>query len=236
MNNITLSLNMVFWTDGKENSTRERNIKYSIKELDNLCNFLSNYFNTNYRIWDYSPTQIVKDSIHIPYPLSAFRKSEKINNILANTTETLFSIMDSDCFLYRNDYEKLAELILSNGVKSCYTFDVDDIDDKDSIQVIENIKQPEQCITTNRFPGRAGGLGAFFICNTQVIKDLGGYDEKFTTWGGEDGEVYNRIYYHNDIKKVPSRTDQIRLYHLSHLSDRENINYFNREEYIRNNY
>lgn len=236
MNNITLSLNMMFWTDGKENSTRERNANYAIKELDNLCNFLNTYIKVNYNIWDYSPTSILDQSIHIPYPLAVYKRSEKINKILSQTNTDLFSIIDSDCFLYKEDYIKLADLIILNGVESCYTFDVNDLNEEDSTHVINQTKQIEECITSNRFPGRAGGFGAFFICNTNILKDMGGFDEKFTTWGGEDGEIYNRIYYNGNIKKVPSKTEQIKLYHLSHFCDRENINYFNREEYIRNNY
>jgi hypothetical protein len=88
----------------------------------------------------------------------------------------------------------------------------------------------------SRFPGRAGGLGAFFIASTEELKMLGGFNTKYTTWGGEDGEIYDKIDRTGTIKKIPLKYTDIRLFHLNHFSDRENIRYFNREEYIRNNF
>lgn len=236
---ISLDINMLFWTDDVLNSTRERNAKFSVKELKNLCEYLLLCgINCTYKVYDYSKSQILEDSIHIPYPSTAFKKSEKINNILKLSNSELFSIMDSDCFVCKEDYELLAEIIKQMHVSSCVTFDVLDFCEKDTEEIINNNINPLSLIknTCARFPNRAGGLGAFFITDTNDLKLRGGFNEKFTTWGGEDGEIYNKIHQDKNVKKFIIKNDLIRLFHLNHFSDRDNINYFNRAEYICNNF
>jgi hypothetical protein len=232
----TLDINMLFWTDNLSNSTRERNIKYTIPQLKELTSFLSNYIICHYNVYDYSPSKIVDDSVHIPYPSSVYKRSEKINNILSNTISDLFSIIDSDCFICKEDYPKLAELLVQSNDNSCITFDVLDFSNEDTDKIVYENANPLQFEVSSRFENRAGGLGAFFITNTSNLKSYGGFNLKFTTWGGEDGEIYDKIYRDGSIKKIPCNRDVIRLFHLSHVSDRENINYFNKEEYVRNNF
>lgn len=232
----SLDINLLFWTDNLPNSSRERNIKYSIIELKNLINYLSQHIDCKYNLYDYSPTKILEDSIHIPYPPSAYKRSVKINHIINQTTADLISIIDADCFICKEDYAKLAEIIVQADVNSCVTFDVLDFSNEDTDKIVYEGADPMQFSVSSRFQGRAGGLGAFFITNTNNLKSNGGFNEKFTTWGGEDGEIYDKINRDGSIKKIPCNRDVIRLFHLSHVSDRSNINYFNHDEYVRNNY
>ena len=235
----SLTINLMFWTDAVPNSTRERNVKYTTNELKNLCEYLSTRnIACDYRVYDYSPSQIVEGSIHVPYPSTAFKKSEKINNILKETNSDLFAIMDSDCFVCKEDYETLGDILEQASVNSCITFDVLDFTEPDTQLIVNDNVNPFSLHNnvSARFEGRAGGLGALFITNTDNLKFYNGFNEKFTTWGGEDGEIYDKIYRDGNIQKIPCNNKTVRLYHLSHFSDRENINYFNTEEYIRNNY
>ena len=228
---------MVFWTDGYPNSDRTRNAHFTCKRLAELCDYLNNNnINCTYKIYDYSPSQILENSIHIPYPVGVFKKSEKINNILNNTTSDLFSIIDSDCFVAEEDYSKLAEIILNNSTNICITFDVIDFDTEQTNFVVKNNRIDPGFEMSSRFPGRAGTLGAFYITNTDNLKKHGGFSLKFTTWGGEDGEIYDKIYRDGEIIKYQIRRDEIKLYHLNHIVALEDINYFNREEYIKNNF
>lgn len=235
----SLTINLMFWTDGIQNSTRERNVKYTTAELKYLCEYLcSRNIDCRYNIYDYSPTKLVDESIHIPYPQSAYKRSEKINKILNNTKTDLFAIIDSDCFVYRKDYETLANIIKQADLQSCITFDVLDFTEPDTQQIVNSGADPFTFNdrTNGRFHGRAGGLGAFFIVNTNSLKFHGGFNEKFTTWGGEDGEIYDKIYRDGYIQKIPCNNTTVKLYHLSHFSDRENVNYFDYNEYLRNNF
>lgn len=232
----SLEINLMFWTDNQPNSTRERNVRYAISELKNLVEYLSQYINCKYSIYDYSPKKIIEESIHIPYGPSVYKRSEKINNILKNTTSDLFSVIDSDCFICREDYSKLAEILVNNNKESCFTFDVLDFNDENTSKIVYKNADPTQFSVSNRFPGRAGGLGAFFITSTENLKKHNGFNLNFTCWGGEDGEIYDKIHRDDSIEKIPCKKDFIRLYHLSHFLDRSNINYFNAEEYLKNNF
>ena len=229
---------MMFWTDGHPNSTRERNIKYAAKKLKELVAYLniSNKIKCNYHIYDYSPSKIIEHSIHIPYPLAAYKRSEKVNNILKTSTADLFSIIDSDCFIQEKYYDILISKIEQHGINSCFTFDVIDLDPNQTEEVATTDIIADHFIANSRFPNRAGGLGGFFITNTDNLKLHGGFNEKFTTWGGEDGEIYDKIWRDEKIKKIQIKNDTIKLFHLNHFSDRDNINYFNRAEYICNNF
>jgi hypothetical protein len=231
----SLDINLMFWTDNQPESTRFRNVKYAISELKNLTEYLNNFIKCNYYIYDYSPEKIIEESIHIPYPPSVYKRSEKINNILNNTTSDLISIIDSDCFICREDYEQLAKLITESPTETCFTFDVLDLNSPDVDKIIKENANPLNFECTSRFPGRSGGLGAFFITNTKNLKSHNGFNTNFTTWGGEDGEIYDKIFNDGTIVKKRCTRDVLRLFHLPHFSDRENINYFNREEYTINN-
>lgn len=235
---ITLQINMMFWTDGLQNSTRTRNASYSVKKLDELVHYINNESNIQctFNVYDYSPDQILENSIHIPYPLSVYKRSEKINNILDLCNTDLFSIIDSDCFVDSLNYNNLIKNIEEHGVDSCFTFDVSDLEPQSSHKIIYEGAAAGNFSTTSRFPGRAGMLGALFITNTNNLKIHGGFNTEFTTWGGEDGEIYGKIWSDNQIKKIQIKTDDVKLYHLHHFCDRENINYFNSEEYVRLNY
>lgn len=226
----------MFWTDNLPNSTRERNVSYAINELKNLVLFLSKYIDCEYKVYDYSPKKFIQESIHIPYGPSVYKRSEKINNILNQTTSNLFSIIDSDCFICREDYSKLADLLVNSDVDSCITFDVLNLSNADTDKIVYENADPMQFEVSSRFPGRAGGLGAFFIINTNNLKKHGGFNLKFNCWGGEDGEIYDKVHRDDSIQKIQCTKNVIRLYHLSHVSDRDNINYFNEQEYMRNNY
>lgn len=234
----TLDINMMFWTDGHPNSTRERNVKYTNKKMKELVDYInkSNKIKCNYNIYDYSPLKNIEDSIHIPYPPSVYKRSEKINNILKTSTADLFSIVDSDCFIQEKYYDTLISAIEEHGIHSCFTFDVIDLEPSQTEEVIATDITADHFIASSRFPDRAGMLGAFFITNTANLIKFGGFNTKFNTWGGEDGEIYDKIWYDNNIKKVQIKKDLIKLYHLHHICERENINYFNNDEYIKNNY
>ena len=69
-----------------------------------------------------------------------------------------------------------------------------------------------------------GGLGGVYICYTNLLNKLGGFDEKFVGWGGEDGEIMDRIYTNGYSDKIkPIR--YFAPFHLPHYCDWGNIKY-----------
>lgn len=233
---LSLSINLLFWDDCLPNSTRLRNVKYIINRLTDLNSFLRGKIDSEINIIDYSNHQILDGSKHIPYPAGVYKRSEKINKLLQGCNKDLFGVIDGDCFLKEDHYKIFLDTLLINGKNCCYTFDVCDFSEKDTEQILYDSVDPDTLPFTTRFPGRAGGLGALFITDTVNLKKHNGFNEKFTTWGGEDGEIYDKICRDDKITKVATTSDKITLYHLNHFSNRSDIRYFNHDEYIRNNF
>lgn len=233
---ISLSINLLFWDDCLPNSSRLRNVRYVIDKLNHLNLFLNEKLDSEINIIDYSKNQILESARHIPYPDGIYKRSEKINNLLYECNTDLFGVIDADCFFEESHYEILRDMILTNGKDCCYTYDVCDFSEVDTEKILSNSSDPNTLPYTNRFPDSAGGLGALFITDTDNLKKHHGFNEKFTTWGGEDGEIYDRIDRDSKIKKIVSTKCRIPLYHLNHFSNRSDIRYFNNDEYIRNNF
>ncbi len=232
---VSISLNMMFWDDGKEESTRIRNAMFSWNELKKLTKFLtSNGVLCKSTLYDFSEKRIISDSTHIPYPLSVFKKSEKINIILNQRVGfDFFMIIDCDAFFHEDDYEKLLNIILDLNKGDVITFDLGKLHNNFSDYLIDNkfIKEKSNWDfaysgdrTNGPLNGRVGGLGGVFICDTDLLIELGGFDTSFETWGGEDGEMMDRIMT-SSIKHniIPIR--DFFPFHLPHFIDWGNKKY-----------
>lgn len=225
----SVSINMKFWDDGQVNSTRIRNVFFSWEELKKLTSFLrKKNIKANCTLYDFSPEKIVNDSIHIPYPLGAYKKAEKTNIILKQQIDyDFFMMVDCDAFFYKDDYDKFYELFcqLNNG--DVITFDLAKLDDKIDDYIINNEFYIENANWSYAYSGNRsngplngylGGLGGVYICDTNLLINLGGFDEKYIGWGGEDGDMLGRIW----VSKIPHTfrpTRNFAPFHLPHFSD-----------------
>lgn len=213
----------LFWTDGRENSDRERNAIFTIEKNQQLVDYLnSNGARVNYLVYDFSPDPILKDAIHVPYPLSVYKRSEKINLVLNKSNSDFISIIDADCFFVEEEYPSILELYNNFDLNLVYNFDWkkikgDEFVDFDN-KILLNRDEFNYAIGHNC----AGGLGAFFISPTNALKSIGGFDETITTWGGEDGEALDRLL------KITNRQviNYIHPYHLPHFTDWGNNLYY----------
>ena len=75
--------------------------------------------------------------------------------------------------------------------------------------------------------GYSGGLGGVYICDLELLKSLGGFNENYIGWGGEDGDMLDRIYTSGTPFKMKPTKD-FAPFHLPHFSDWGNINYSKR--------
>lgn len=225
---------MIFWTDGQENSTRERNVKLTWDYLKKMVT----YFNqqnipSTATLYDYSPEKIIEDAVHIPYPLGIYKRAEKLNGIIHQLPdEDYVCLMDCDVFIHRSQWDNLGRLLQSMRYEIGYFFNFAKLESDSNFKNLDNVslQYPHAFAFTK---GYTGGFGGFHLTSVRAIKDVGSYDEKFTTWGGEDGDLMDR-YYTKFIRKGISEKE-ILPFHLPHFEDRSNILYFNHDEYVKNN-
>jgi len=234
----SISLNMKFWDDGQPDSTRIRNVKFSWAELKKLSSYLkSNNVTTEASLYDFSPEQIIPDSVHIPYPLGVYKKAEKTNIILKDKKDyDFFMVIDCDAFFHEKDYETLLDLIKSLEKGDVCTFDLAKLDSNVSDYIINDTFIVENSDWSYAYSGHrengplrhhTGGLGGVYISDTQLLISLGGFDEKYVGWGGEDGDMMGRIYY-SEIKHKIKPTNNFAPFHLPHFSDWGNKDYSQR--------
>ncbi len=232
-----LSINMKFWDDGQQNSTRLRNVKFCWGELKKLNNFLNKYIETSIDLYDFSPTKMISDATHIPYKLGVYKKSEKTNVIIQRKKNyEFFMMMDSDAFFCENDYENLLEVVKNIKNGDVVTFDLAKLDENLEEYFIDNEFHLEKANWSYAYSGDKengplngyiGGLGGVYICDTKLLVNLGGFNETYEGWGGEDGDMVDRIWnssIHHEFKPIRNFAP----FHLPHFSDWNNKLYSQR--------
>ena len=226
MKNKTWDLITLFWTDGKENSDRLRNTIFTIEKNKFLVDYINkNGGKVNYRIYDFSPEKMIDEAIHIPYPLSVYKRSEKINIALKNSTAQFFSIIDGDCFFDEEEFPSILELYKNLDPKKVYNFDWKKISYEKDVDFEKRILLDKNAFDYAIGHNRTGGLGAFFIVSTKALKKIGGFDPSFITWGGEDNEVLERLL----VTLTREEIKYIAPYHLPHFTEWDNKLYYDRE-------
>jgi predicted glycosyltransferase involved in capsule biosynthesis len=233
--NKSISINMKFWDDGHPDATRIRNVIFTYKKLKKMSYFLSeNGINVNVTLYDFSPEQIMSDSKHIPYPLGVYKKAEKTNLILKEQFNyDFFMMMDCDAFFDKTDYDKVLNIINNLEKNDVITFDLAKLNDN----VFDYIIDGEFIVSNANWSyaysgnkengplnGYSGGLGGVYICDTELLQSLGGFNEEYVGWGGEDGDMLDRIYTSGKQYRIKP-TKEFAPFHLPHFSDWGNKNY-----------
>jgi predicted glycosyltransferase involved in capsule biosynthesis len=225
----SLSLNMKFWDDGQPDSTRIRNVKFSWNELKKFTSYLNNNgVKTNCSLYDFSPEKIIEDSIHITYPLGVYKKAEKTNIILKEQKDyDFFMMIDCDAFFHEDDYTNFLTLFKDLTKGDVITFDLAKLDSNINDYIINNEFKIDNADWSYAYSGNRkngplngyiGGLGGVYICDTNLLIELGGFDESYVGWGGEDGDMLSRIW----STTIPHQFKPIRNFspfHLPHFSD-----------------
>lgn len=234
----TISINMKFWHDGREDSTRLRNVRFCWNKLQDLFQYLRyNQIEAAINLYDFSATQYISGSKHIPYPVGTYKKAEKTNIILKEQSNYKFFMMvDSDAFFDYLDYNNILRVIKDLNAGDIVTFDLAKLEDNTESYIIDNEFYKDRANWSYAYSGDrkngplngySGGLGGIYICDTTLLMDLGGFDEKFSGWGGEDGDMLNRIIYSGkQYRLIPTR--HFAPFHLPHFSDWGNSLYSQR--------
>ena len=191
----------------------------------------------NTTLYDFSPEQIISESNHISYPLGVYKKAEKTNLILKEQSNyDFFMMIDCDAFFDDKDFQKLFNIIDNLEKGDVITFDLAKLDNNVNDYIINedfliSNANWSYAYSGNRengpLNGYSGGLGGVYICDLELLKSLGGFNENYIGWGGEDGDMLDRIYTSGTPFKMKPTKD-FAPFHLPHFSDWGNINYSKR--------
>lgn len=220
---MKITFNMLFW-DGEDSETRLKNLNFAwnkLKEFSEFCGH--NDIQNVCLLFDFSEEKKINDSIHIPYLKNEYKRSEKINKVLEynykNYNPELICFLDSDVFFNKDQYFYLLHEIKNFNKNDVMVSKLQDIQNNDAINFENNYTEyqvKERIIT---------GLGAFFLINFSILFNIGGFDERFIVWGGEDDDIASRL----DNLGIQRYYIPIIFYHLPHESLRTNT--INTEQY-----
>lgn len=202
---VNFSLNMLFWDNG--DSVRLENTKFCWFKAKELNLFLNNNgIESRCNLFDFSKEKNIDDSIHIPLNELYYQRSKKINYALnyPENNSDVFAIIDSDCYFHKSYFDEFKQDIITSFKDNVVlTYQLIDIPLNKRYQFIdfnlnlEKFDNVESNINKGDFIYRHsagfGTMGGFFICGTKALRDVGGFNEQFLTWGAEDDEALMRI-------------------------------------------
>lgn len=211
----SISINIPYWKSN--DMRRENNIKLCWNYLkkfkaycdkSTLCNF-----DLSITLFDFSYQKQFKDAIHFPYNDFVFEKSKKLNDLLlyhSNKIPDFISVIDSDIIIPQ-PYDNMIIYLNELKQENFYVFNLADaqkespgIDYENNVICFDRI----QTIIRNMEPD-LGGL--FFVDYLSLIK-IGGFDERFTVWGGEDNYAAKQLK-ETGLNKIIAPYNMIHLYH-----------------------
>ncbi len=189
---IKMKINILYWDNGDKQRLDNTNLSwYNLKSFADYCN--DNGVAVEPFLFDFSEVQVLPDAIHIPYPKGDYKRSEKINKVFAHHAgeETFLAICDSDVIIRPEDYDAMMYFIVTVKKNKYYVFKVDDLTSVKGVDFENNKINFDELETQPRqFEPDLGGL---FMLHNDIIKTAGGFDERFTVWGGEDNEISYRL-------------------------------------------
>jgi predicted glycosyltransferase involved in capsule biosynthesis len=214
---------------------RKQNAIISWKELKKMINFFKEkQILVDCHLFEFGEEFTFDDSIKIKMKIDYYERSSKINIVInheLNKNSDFISIMDSDLFFVEDQYESLindVRYLEEQKEKIFYTYNLLDIDEYSRNEIIDHttLSLNYNIIKKNtpRFSWRhsfgAGTLGGIFICHTDDLKKMGGFNENFLTWGGEDDDAKQRI---NQFSSWVPKMFQgpYHLYHPKNLEDKK---------------
>jgi len=242
----SVSVNIRFWTDGREQSDRVRNAKYCWEQLKNLKDYLqkSHKMNISINLFDFSEEKQIDDAIHIAFPTKDYKLAEKTNHIIQHNIKTktdVIMVMDGDLFFSPEDYHFIHPLLTSVRHGDIITFDALNVKFENLKEYIKDghvcrsmVKNKKYFYTP--FPdkgplaGCGGGLGGTFMLHTKLIHSIGGFNNEYTAWGGEDGDALNRLWGLRFKQRIALRSQRdFCPLHIDHFRDFKNTNYKNKK-------
>lgn len=226
---MKIAIVMPYWNDSPNYTQRYMNVMYCWDNLKKLNSFLrDNAIECAATLYDFSVRKTIPDATHISANIIGFNKSKKMNIICSNLPDIdfLFSV-DADMFFDESDYTNILNVLKNIQYGDIYTFDAAKLDKDDSLTAIRTGTIDFTWEWWYAYSGpknngplckHNGGLGGAFIVDMKLLKNVNGFDEKITSWGGEDGQALADISRGRiDMNLVPIK--HFAPFHLDHTID-----------------
>ena len=198
---------MKFWSTEPSCPDRMRNVSFCYPKMLKLGKYLQdNGVACEVKIYDFSKNQLIKEAIHRPYPSGCYMKAEKTNVVLnENKNFDYLCMFDCDTFFVEADFPKYLNILKNVKKNEIYTFDLAKVETTTALNYIDN---PDYNLfndywwfayagpkATGPFGnGSMGALGGVYICDIELILQGGLFNPEITNWGGEDGDMLDRIW------------------------------------------
>jgi predicted glycosyltransferase involved in capsule biosynthesis len=211
---MQISINIPFWYNDED---RLSNLKSSFKSLRNLQKYLiSNGLGVEINVFEFSEErQCFGSSIYLPIG-KGYSKSIRLNYALKwlkhNKKVGIVSFVDSDCVVDTKDYPKILEQFTNFDKSKYYCNNLTKLDKKEYFNIEQLTLEPFYTFVNS---GIINGLGGMWICDFDTLYEIGGFDERYTSWGLEDEDVGKRLY----LKGLEFQQLDFRVYHLPHELD-----------------
>ena len=181
------------WGEDKE---RKENFKFSLNRVKKLSNFL-NENGVIAKVFPYcfGREKLTEDSIHVNLEPLEYYRSFKINYvikdlIMKNEEPEIFCCLDSDIFALDRNFDNFLQYVKNTNFKEKFlTARWYDSADRNAFDFNFYTHSDNIAIETIRSSDASG----FFLVDFLTLKNIGGYDERFTVWGGEDNDIAYRL-------------------------------------------
>lgn len=215
-----------------EDKNRIRNFNIVLESWKKFSIFLKkNYINCEIYPISFFKEKIYKNVDNIDLSLLKYHRCFKLNYSVKKILDTgkkkqLLGIIDCDCFIQEKDYHLLLEEIRWIDFKNRFILlDMIDVDGSQN----HNIKSIEKIQSNKISRGELNKNKRFFrhiadypitgsmIVDFDIFCEIGGYDERFTLYGGDDDDIILRlINYGLDVHASLSK-----VIHFNHSRDLE---------------
>lgn len=164
------------------------------------------------------------------YNPGLFNRSWGYNCGLNIVHQNKIILADNDIILNNNDLVEGLNYLNNYDIVKPFT-KVYDLTSEDTINCIHDNKYQISNTSKERQHSIAGGLlmltrGSFFL--------VGGYDERFEGWGGEDNEMYLNLFDYMVNEKLKIHTFGKEVIHLFHKRESDSYPVSNQEFYKKN--
>jgi len=210
---MKIVINILFWDNGEKERLCNTNLSWYM--LNKFCVYAQEKgLDIEPFLFDFSEDKVINEAIHIPYPKGVYKRSEKINKVINyhSDKDVIFSVMDSDLILKESEYDAYIYLLKTLKLNNFYVFNLDDLVSTEGVD-FENKKIDYSKIQTQQRQ-MCPDLGALFFINLKILEEVGGFDERFTVYGGEDNDASFRLQ-EAGFKKIIL---PLIPYHLPHIN------------------